>query len=1511
MYVDHPTQAAREIAPRLPREFKDFRGCHSGETLLVCGCGSSLSQIVAPERVVTIGVNDVGRLFDPDYLMVLNPRQQFTGDRFRYVEQSRAKVVFTQLDLGISHPHVVRFRLGRKGGTDLSDPDSLPYTRNSPYPALCLAMHMGARRIGLIGVDFTDHHFFAPTGRHSLAGEFPQIDREYQQLFESCRRRGIEVFNLSRESRLTAFPMMAPEDFMKDALSSHAARGVTTLAVSESAPEPTPIAAAFPNVFPVAKSKPLRIVSYATTPVAGVPAILSRCIAAGTVHECRTVWATNSYGNGVTFEGDVEWQRSPSVAENLLRAADLVIVHNGKIEPQHRNSLRQKPIITMAHNYMWNVDTAMVQEGFPGVVAGQYQATLAEFQGWAPVPNPVPLWESAYRPGKKDPLVTICYTPSGKHERYPLGHRLYWHSKGYATTMRALESLARRFPLRLDVVRERQFSHSESLAMKSRAHIVIDECVTGSYHRNSLEGLACGCVVVNGIGKLPAIKEMFRYCAGGTEDVPFVYADLDGLEAVLAALIEQGPEALAVQGARNRMFMEQQWNFTRQWNSFWEPVVARAFACHANKHRGVAVSTVPERSGEKVMLPEMMLKQMKPGLSVVMCHGGQERLPQLRASLANLRQCKGVNEVIVVDMGTVPYAEAVARRWADKYIFVRNDDVFERARCLNVGTSIAEYDLVLWMDNDLILPPDFVSNAATEMRARQLDYLIPYVSVNYLSETDSQKVMNGEVRPTDCTPARACRPLYVCGGAGLVRKSFVLTYGGFSEVFRGWGGEDAAWWHKARLLGRAEVVQRQDQLLYHLFHLNSGANGGSAHRDSNPYYARNVAALREMRFIRERNSYLNRYPPQPLFSCPWKGKRVVFVSESAQETDKWSPDQIGSVIAALTNVEVEHRRFTGTWDCGNGLSTDAMVIFGTPGAAAFASDTSLQELRKKAVVVLTGGELDDAVMQRLRGVGGVLCMQTAEPQNLEHPGLRLWPIPGTSDSSDLAQTAALRILQPLSIILGGGMPQTVTDTATCSAGESANSDGGPRRRAKEMLHEVSILITSFLRPGYLKECLAGIEKNLPECKVIVVDDSGGEDLGSGADRRFISLPFDSGLSAKRNAGVKACTTSYLLMGSDDFDFGTGEARAGIEKLVRVLEEHPSVDVAGGHHNNQPYEGFLELMPGSYIKETRLFSSNDQPRRASSLSNEYEVYKVDLIVNYFLARTQSIRLFPWDERMKIGGEHGDWFLTLKDAGKMVVWMPGVNINELPRDRSKEHPDYGRYRGRALSLGHKIFLDKRGIKHYFGFDDPVPAALKPAPKILVAVITCKANADRLKAQQETWIPRAVAAGYDVQIFDGERLGVPDDYYSLIQKTQAMCKWALTQGYNRVLKVDDDCCIRVDQLHPTSHDYAGIVIAANDCGSSVPPGAPAKPKGTYPHNYASGGAYWLSRKAAMIIANALPNGDWAEDRFVGNTLAKHGIFVQRIPDFSWGDSARVPHRWTVLTQVPTPALVREAFR
>jgi hypothetical protein len=244
------------------------------------------------------------------------------------------------------------------------------------------------------------------------------------------------------------------------------------------------------------------------------------------------------------------------------------------------------------------------------------------------------------------------------------------------------------------------------------------------------------------------------------------------------------------------------------------------------------------------------------------------------------------------------------------------------------------------------------------------------------------------------------------------------------------------------------------------------------------------------------------------------------------------------------------------------------------------------------------------------------------------------------------------------------------------------------------LADVTILVTSFLRPGYLFHCLQGIRDNLPECTVITVDDSGDTILdfpsGNGRDL-LVRMQFDSGLSAKRNTGVRICHTKYLLLGCDDFDFSTKKARDGIQMFVDMADAFPQFDVFGGRVDDKPYEGFLEYKAGEYIKETRL---------------DWEIIFgqgaiCDLTVNYFLGRTEVMKQFPWPEEMKIGGEHVCFFLDLKLAGRKVCWVRGANITTLKLGPEAQHPDYAKYRARAKTLGHPLMLKRYNIKEYIGF------------------------------------------------------------------------------------------------------------------------------------------------------------------------------------------------------------------
>jgi hypothetical protein len=334
------------------RTLRSFKDLHRGAPILVCGCGSSLNELHHPERFITIGVNDVGRRFDPDYLVVVDPVQQFQGDRFAHVRASRARYLFTQRsDLDLPHPAIVRFRLGEKEGTDCSDPDVLHYGVVTPYVAICLAAQMGAATIGVIGVDFTDHHFFGPTGPHPWAPHLAVVDEQFYRLGAALLAQGVRVFNLSPASRVTAFPRLSQAAF-----------------------------AALPSREPVIASPRLRIVCAAARG-GGVAAGLAGCLNAGTPHLARHL---------APGAADIDPARAPDRAAAVLAAADAVVLEDGRIAPPLDRLLAGKPVVTLAASGLDAVDPRFLDQGFPGVLIDDAAAGSRAAGGWTVLPEPVP-----------------------------------------------------------------------------------------------------------------------------------------------------------------------------------------------------------------------------------------------------------------------------------------------------------------------------------------------------------------------------------------------------------------------------------------------------------------------------------------------------------------------------------------------------------------------------------------------------------------------------------------------------------------------------------------------------------------------------------------------------------------------------------------------------------------------------------------------------------------------------------------------------------------------------------------------------------------------------------------------------------------------------------------------------------------------------------------------------------------------------------------------------------------
>jgi hypothetical protein len=160
-----------------------------------------------------------------------------------------------------------------------------------------------------------------------------------------------------------------------------------------------------------------------------------------------------------------------------------------------------------------------------------------------------------------------------------------------------------------------------------------------------------------------------------------------------------------------------------------------------------------------------------------------------------------------------------------------------------------------------------------------------------------------------------------------------------------------------------------------------------------------------------------------------------------------------------------------------------------------------------------------------------------------------------------------------------------------------------------------------------------------------------------------------------------------------------------------------------------------------------------------------------------------------------------------------------------------------------------------------------------KLLVSIGSCwrDVNNGANESMRLAWLNDLNALGTDHRFFlgstknfirqlDAEHLDTEDDYAHLSLKTKFACQYAIERGYTHLFQCFTDTYVRPERLltsgswlHPYTGYHGGHLNVVN---------------------YASGGAgYWLDRRCMELIVNA-DGYDWAEDRWVGNILAKAGI-------------------------------------
>lgn len=239
---------------------------------------------------------------------------------------------------------------------------------------------------------------------------------------------------------------------------------------------------------------------------------------------------------------------------------------------------------------------------------------------------------------------------------------------------------------------------------------------------------------------------------------------------------------------------------------------------------------------------------------------------------------------------------------------------------------------------------------------------------------------------------------------------------------------------------------------------------------------------------------------------------------------------------------------------------------------------------------------------------------------------------------------------------------------------------------EEIKKNVTFLIKSFLRKDCVDNLIKSIRYFYPNTKIIVVDDSNPcLNFDNYCNVATYNLNFNVGVSFGRNFGVSKIETKYFVLLDDDFEFTKD---TNIQSMYNVIEKN-KLDVVAGQvmENNKvaQYSGNFVVNKKEKTVITE-FGSEDR--------GDYR--KCQLVINFFIARTETIKKYGWNNDMKTL-EHPTFFYEHRD-----VFDVGFMENVFIEHKRVQSPEYTPYRVGQWGL----FIDwmkSNDIKYYVNYSN----------------------------------------------------------------------------------------------------------------------------------------------------------------------------------------------------------------
>jgi GT2 family glycosyltransferase len=187
-----------------------------------------------------------------------------------------------------------------------------------------------------------------------------------------------------------------------------------------------------------------------------------------------------------------------------------------------------------------------------------------------------------------------------------------------------------------------------------------------------------------------------------------------------------------------------------------------------------------------------------PAVSVIVVNWNGKRL--LDECLTSLETQAALMEIIVVDNGSTDGSNEVAlRHGARWFAFQRNMGL---ATAFNEGARHATGAVLLFLNNDLFIPPDFVSQIASEVADERVGAVdVRHVSWDGLHATHQSPMFRprafaalSDLAFPELSADQSTTCAYVSGACFPIRRELFNRVGGWdSGFFAGWEDVDLSW----------------------------------------------------------------------------------------------------------------------------------------------------------------------------------------------------------------------------------------------------------------------------------------------------------------------------------------------------------------------------------------------------------------------------------------------------------------------------------------------------------------------------------------------------------------------------------------------------------------------------------------------------------------------------------------------------------------------------------------------